>query len=336
MAAVLVTGAAGFIGSHFVRYWLAAHPTDDVVALDALTQVGAERNIAALEGRLQFVHADIGDADLLRKVLAAHEIEIVVHLAGQSHNSLAALEPDRFFRTNVLGTHALLDVCRRAEVRHFHHVSSCGVYGGLAPDAVDAFTEESPYRPQTPFSASKAAADHVVRSYHRTYGMPITITNSASNYGARQFPDKVIPHFVIRALRGEPLPIYAAGTGKREWMHVDDHCRAIDEVLRRGNVGETYHVGTGVEASADELADLVLDELGVPGVGKERVADRPGHDGRLLLDSGKIRRELGWRPRVAFDSGVRDTVQWYATKPDWWAPLRGRSSVAELARSDRY
>ncbi|MFJ6672003.1 dTDP-glucose 4,6-dehydratase [Actinosynnema sp. NPDC091369] len=328
MTSVLVTGAAGFIGSHFTRYWVREHPEDRVVALDALTYAGTLTNLADVRDRVTFVEADIAAADLTG-------IDVVVNFAAESHNSLAVLDPTRFFRTNVLGTQALLEAARQAGVRRFHHISTCEVYGDLALDATSAFTEESPYRPRTPYNASKAGADHAVRAYHETFGLPVTITNCANNYGPNQFPEKVLPLFTTRALDGGELPVYASSDNRREWIHVLDHCRAIEAVLLRGRVGETYHVGTGVEASVAEIADLVLDELGLPSSRKTTVPDRPGHDRRYLLDSAKIRRELGWEPRVPFAEGVRDTIRWYADHRAWWEPLRDRSPVTETAWADR-
>ncbi|ANZ37767.1 dTDP-glucose 4,6-dehydratase [Lentzea guizhouensis] len=316
---VLVTGAAGFIGSHFTRHWLAAHPSDEVVALDALTYSGVSANLPA---DVPLVHADIAEADV-------EGVDVVVNFAAESHNSLALLDPARFFRTNVLGTQALLEACRRAGVRRFHHVSTCEVYGDLALDAAEAFHEDSPYRPRTPYNASKAGADHAVRSYFETFELPVTITNCANNYGPNQFPEKVLPLFTTRALDGEQLPVYASSDNRREWIHVRDHCRAIEAVLLEGEIGRTYHVGTGVEASVDEIADLVLDELGLPQSRKTVVPDRPGHDRRYLLDSTRIARELGWRPEVGFEAGVRDTIRWYAANRAWWEPLRALSPIDE-------
>jgi dTDP-glucose 4,6-dehydratase len=326
---VLVTGAAGFIGSNFVRYWLDAAPGDDVVALDLLTYAGNRENLADVEDRCRFVHADIGDRDVVEDVLRDAKVDVIVNFAAESHNSLAVLDPERFVRTNVLGTQRLLDAARTVGVGRFHHVSTCEVYGDLALDDPGAFTEESPYRPRTPYNASKAAADHLVRAYSETFGLPITISNCANNYGPFQFPEKVIPLFTTRALDDESLPLYASTQNRREWLHVLDHCRAIDAVVRHGREGETYNVGSGIEADIEQIADLVLDALGKPSSLKTIVPDRPGHDRRYLLDSSKLRRELGWAPEVGFDEGVRGTVAWYAEHRSWWEPLRDRAPVAE-------
>lgn len=329
MATLLVTGAAGFIGSHFVRHWVITHPDDRVVALDALTYAGVEANLDDVRGEITFVVGDITDQQGVERLLREHRVDVVVNFAAESHNSLAVLDPARFFRTNVLGTQALLEAARQVGVHRFHHVSTCEVYGDLPLDAREAFTEDSPYRPRTPYNASKAGADHAVRAYHATFSLPATISNCANNYGSHQLPEKVLPLFTTRALDDQPLPVYASRRNRREWIHVTDHVLAIEAVLERGAVGETYHVGTGVEASVDDIADLVLSELGKPAELKTEVPDRPGHDRRYLLDSGRIRRELGWAPLVGFESGVRETVRWYAENRAWWEPLRERSPVSE-------
>lgn len=326
---MLVTGAAGFIGSNFVRYWLERHPDDHVVALDLLTYAGDPRNLEGLGVRL--VEGDIGDLDLVERVLAEERIDTVVNFAAESHNSLAVLDPSRFFRTNALGTQTLLEAARRHGLGRFHHVSTCEVYGDLALDSDDAFTEETPYRPRTPYNASKAAADHAVRAYFHTYELPVTITNCANNYGPRQFPEKVIPLFLTNALDDRELPLYASTQNRREWLHVDDHCRAIDLVLERGRVGETYNVGSGVEKSIEEIADAVLELTGKPASLKTIVPDRPSHDRRYLLDASKLRRELGWELEISFEDGLRATVEWYRANRDWWEPLKERAPVRESA-----
>ena len=328
---LLVTGGAGFIGSNFVRYWADAHPTDEVVAYDVLTYAGNPANLAGLDDRVPLVHADVCDLAAAETALRDHRIDVIVHFAAESHNSLAVLDPGRFFRTNVLGTQTMLEAARRAGVARFHHISTCEVYGDLALDADEAFTEESPYRPRTPYNASKAGADHAVRAYYETYGLPVTITNCANNFGPYQFPEKVIPLFVTNALDDKPLPMYASVRNRREWLHVIDHCRAVEAVLERGRVGETYHVGRGVERDIEQIADLVLDALGKPESLKTIVPDRPGHDRRYVLDCSRISRELGWAPQVDFDQGLAATVDWYAANREWWEPLRGRAPVEETA-----
>jgi dTDP-glucose 4,6-dehydratase len=327
---ILVTGAAGFIGSNFVRFWLERHPGDHVVAYDLLTYAGNRESLADVEERLVFVEGDIADADLAERTLRDEEVEVVVNFAAESHNSLAVVDPGRFFRTNVIGTQTLLEAARRSGVGRFHHVSTCEVYGDLPLDSDEVFTEETPYRPRTPYNASKAGADHAVRAYFETYGLPVTITNCSNNYGPYQFPEKVIPLFATNALHGKPLPLYASTANKREWLHVDDHCRAIELVLDRGRAGETYNVGSGVEKSIAEIADAILEHTGKPESLKTIVPDRPGHDRRYLLDSSKL-RALGWSEEIGWDQGIAETVSWYADNRDWWEPLRDRAPVDEAA-----
>ena len=326
---LLVTGGAGFIGSNFVHYWLERYPDDHVVVYDLLTYAGNRPSLAAVEDRIVFVQGDICDRELAASTLRDERIEVVVNFAAESHNSLAVVDPTRFFRTNVLGTQTLLDASRAAGVERFHHVSTCEVYGDLALDTDEVFTEESPYRPRTPYNASKAGADHAVRAYSETFQLPVTITNCSNNYGPYQFPEKVIPLFTTHALDDEPLPLYASVGHKREWLHVLDHCAAIDLVLRRGREGETYNVGSGVEATIEEVADRVLELTGKPSSLKTIVPDRPGHDRRYLLDASKIGRELGWEPQHDWREGLAGTVAWYTANRAWWEPLRGRAPVAE-------
>jgi dTDP-glucose 4,6-dehydratase len=328
---ILVTGAAGFIGSNFVHYSLERHPDDSVVALDLLTYAGNRANLHGTEERVPFVQADIADLDIVENVLREHAIEVVVNFAAESHNSLAVVDPGLFARTNVLGTQLLLEAARRAEIERFHHISTCEVYGDLPLDSEESFTEESPYRPRTPYNASKAAADHYVRAYRETFGLQTTITNCSNNYGPFQFPEKVIPLFVTNALDDRPLPMYASTQNRREWLHVRDHCRAIELALEKGVPGETYNVGSAVEASIEEIADRVLELTGKPESLKTVVPDRPGHDRRYLLDSSKIGRELGWQPEIGFEDGLRETVEWYGANRAWWEPLRERLQVEETA-----
>jgi dTDP-glucose 4,6-dehydratase len=328
---LLVTGAAGFIGSNFVRYWTGERPDDHIVAFDALTYAGNEPNLADVRDRIVFVQGDIGEVGQVEKVIEAEEIDTIVNFAAESHNSLAVLDPGLFFRTNAMGTVLLLEAARRQNIARFHHISTCEVYGDLSLDTDETFNEDSPYRPRTPYNASKAAADHAVRAYHETYGLAVTITNCANNYGPYQFPEKVIPLFTTNALDDKPLPLYASTKNRREWIHVLDHCRGIERVLLDGRIGETYNIGTGVERSIEEIADAVLGALGKPSSLKTIVPDRPGHDRRYVLDSAKIRSELGWQPQIDFDDGLRDTVQWFAENRQWWEPLRDRAPVVEEA-----
>src|SRR5437763_1283061 len=327
---LLVTGAAGFIGSNFVRQRLERNPGDHVVAYDLLTYAGVRENVP---DDVPFVQGDIADLELAEQTLAEHGIEAAGNFAAEAHNGLAVQDPAPFARTNVLGTQTLLEASRRQGVARFHHVSTCEVYGDLPLDSDEAFTEESPYRPRTPYNASKAAADHAVRAYFETFGLPVTITNCSNNYGPRQFPEKVIPLFVTHAFDDQELPLYASTQNRREWLHVDDHCRAIELVLERGREGETYNVGSGVEQSIEQIADRVLELTGKPESLKTIVPDRPGHDRRYLLDATKIREELGWRDEVPFEDGLAATIAWYADSRAWWEPLKERAPVAESSSS---
>ena len=332
---MLVTGGAGFIGSNFVRFWAERHPDDRVVVYDALTYAGDRRNLDGLEDAVAFVEGDVCDGETVSAALDRHSVEVIVHFAAESHNSLAVVDPGRFFRTNVIGTQTLLEAARRVGVERFHHISTCEVYGDLPLDSDEAFVEDSPYRPRTPYNASKAGADHAVRAYHETYGLPVTITNCSNNYGPYQFPEKLIPLFTALALDDRPLPLYRSSRNRREWLHVGDHCRAVEAVLERGRVGETYLVGSGVEASIEQVADGILAILGKPDSLKTYVPDRPGHDRRYLLDATKLRTELGWAPTIGFDEGLAETVAWYAAHREWWEPLRDRAPVVEQSAWSR-
>ena len=322
---LLVTGGAGFIGCNFIRYWLQRYPNDSIINIDLLTYAGNLNNLADISetypNRYSFVRGDIGDYDCVDDLIAEHRPELIVNFAAESHNSRAVLNPRLFFETNVMGTQMLLELARKYKVSRFHHISTCEVYGDLALDSPIMFTENHPYRPRTPYNASKAAADHAVRAYFETYGLPVTISNCSNNYGAYQHPEKVIPLFTTHALDDKPLPLYRNSLNRREWLAVSDHCRAIDLIIWKGNIGETYNVGSGVEQSIEEIADGVLAALDKPQSLKTYVPDRPGHDRRYLLDSSKIRRELDWEPQVDFQSGLQETTQWYAENREWWTEI---------------
>jgi dTDP-glucose 4,6-dehydratase len=319
---LFVTGGAGFIGSNFIRYWFAHYPSDEIVNVDVLTYAADVVTLSEIErdhgSKYSFVRADISDFDAISGALRQHRPDAIVNFAAESHNSRAVLNPMIFTRTNVVGTQTLLEATRRENVPRFHHISTCEVYGDLPLADAEPFTEESSYRPRTPYNASKAAADFVVRAYHNTYRLPVTISICANNYGPWQHPEKVIPLFTTNALDNIPLPVYRQSQNRREWLHVEDHCRAVDLVLRRGRIGETYNVGTGDERTIDEIAETVLNVLGKPRHLKAYVDDRPGHDRRYLLDHSKITRELGWRPQIKFDDGIRSTIGWYREHEEWW------------------
>jgi dTDP-glucose 4,6-dehydratase len=334
---ILVTGAAGFIGSNFVLEWLRA-TGEPVVSLDALTYAGNLENLASIEGdaRHHFVRGDITDRALVDSLLAKHRPRAIVHFAAESHVDRSIHGPEAFLRTNIHGTFVLLEAARHywASLRpdapeahaafRFLHVSTDEVYGSLGADD-PAFTETHPYEPNSPYSASKAASDHLVRAWHHTYGLPVLTTNCSNNYGPFQFPEKLIPLVITRALRGEPLPVYGDGTNVRDWLYVTDHCEAIRMVLERGRLGETYNIGGWNEKSNIEIVRTVcglLDELQPDPVGpRERlitfVTDRPGHDRRYAIDARKIADEIGWRPAETFETGIRRTVRWYLDHAGW-------------------
>ena len=339
---LLVTGGAGFIGSNFVLDWLAAPDTagEPVVNLDALTYAGNRENLAALDGdaRHIFVHGDITDRALLERLLAEHRPRAIVHFAAESHVDRSIHGPGAFIHTNVQGTFTLLEAARahwsrlegpeRAAFR-FHHVSTDEVYGSLGPGDA-AFTETHPYQPNSPYSASKAASDHLVRAWHHTYGLPVTTSNCSNNYGPWHFPEKLIPLMIVNALAGKPLPVYGDGQQVRDWLYVGDHCSAIRAVLARGRVGEVYNIGGWNEKPNLEIVHTIcrlLDELRPDPAGPHarlitHVKDRPGHDRRYAIDARKIERELGWRPAETFDSGIRKTVQWVLDHGDWIARVQ--------------
>jgi len=329
---MLVTGGAGFIGSNFVRYALATDPELRLLNVDALTYAGHLASLAGVADaygpRYTFARADIRDTETMRRLFSEHEVDTVVHLAAESHVDRSIDGPIDFIDTNVRGTAVLLEAARsawrdRSDVR-FHHVSTDEVFGSL--DADGLFTENTPYDPSSPYSASKAAADHLARSWHRTYGLPVTLSNCSNNYGPYQYPEKLIPLMIANAVAGKSLPVYGEGANVRDWLHVEDHCRALDLVVRSGEPGRTYNVGGRNERSNLEVVHAIcdiLDELRpLPAGGSYRgqiefVADRPGHDLRYAIDADRISTELGWAPRFDFDSGLRATVQWYLEHRDW-------------------
>jgi dTDP-glucose 4,6-dehydratase len=331
---ILVTGGAGFIGSNFVLDWIDAC-TEPLINLDALTYAGNLANLATLQGRKEhvFIHGDICDRGLIDRTLSEHQPRAIVHFAAESHVDRSIHGPGAFMQTNVNGTFTLLEAARaywsalsepaRTSFR-FLHVSTDEVYGSLAPTA-PPFTESHPYEPNSPYSASKAASDHLVRAWHHTYGLPVLTTNCSNNYGPYHFPEKLIPLMIVNALAGKSLPIYGDGMQVRDWLYVKDHCSAIREVLEHGRLGETYNVGGWNEKPNIEIVKTIcrlLDEIRPdPGGSYSRlityVKDRPGHDRRYAIDARKIERELGWRPAETFESGIRKTIQWYLDNPEW-------------------
>lgn len=315
---VLVTGSCGFIGSNLVRFLLRERPQWRVVSLDKLTYAGNLENLADLEAdpRHLFVRGDIGNRELLEQLLQHHSIEGVLHLAAESHVDRSILGPEVFVQTNVLGTQVLLDACRGQGVRRFVMVSTDEVYGSL--ESVGAFTEHSPLRPSSPYSASKASADLIALAYQHTFGLDVVVTRCSNNYGPYQFPEKLIPLMVSHALAERPLPVYGDGGNVRDWLHVEDHCAALLAVLERGRPGEVYNIGGGAERRNLELVRSILALLGKDPSLVRFVTDRPGHDRRYAIDPSKIRRELGWSPSRTFEEGLAETVRWYVDHRAWW------------------
>jgi dTDP-glucose 4,6-dehydratase len=327
----LVTGAAGFIGSTFVRQVLAEEPGVSVIGYDALTYAG---NLESLDEviqhpRFQFVRGDICDADALREALRA-DVNAVVNFAAESHVDRSILGCAEFIRTNVQGVQVLLDVARECGVERFLQVSTDEVYGSLGPTGL--FSETTPRRPNSPYSASKAAADMLVLAYHHTFGLPALITCCSNNYGPHQFPEKLIPLFITNLMEGRKVPLYGDGLNVRDWIHVSDHCRALRAVLKRGRVGEVYNIGGGNERSNLEITRLLLEMLGRDDSFVQRVPDRPGHDRRYAIDSTKIEAELGWRPSIDFEEGLAGTVAWYQTNEGWWRRIKNKEYLEYYAR----
>lgn len=321
MSTLLVTGGMGFIGSHFIRYWMRRHPEDRVVNYDLLTYAGNPDNLAALRDHpgYRFVRGDIADAAAVNRVFDEENVETVVHFAAESHVDRSISDPSAFVRTNVLGTQCLLEAARNKGVRRFVHISTDEVYGTLGPEGL--FTEETPLAPNSPYSASKAGSDLMVRAYGETYGLPVFITRCSNNYGSYQYPEKLIPTIITRALNDQPIPVYGDGLNVRDWLYVEDHCSAVERVLLSGKPGQVYNVGGSNERTNVEIARTILGLLGKPESLLRFVADRPGHDRRYAIDAGKIRKELGWQPRYSFEEGISQTVEWYIERQDWWRPL---------------
>ena len=322
---LLVTGGAGFIGSNFIHYWLKNHPADFVVNLDKLTYAGNLQNLKACENNpnYSFVKGDICDPQIVKK--AMKNVDIVVHFAAESHVDRSIMDPSVFVKTNVLGTQVLLNEALDANVRRFHHISTDEVFGALELDDPQRFTEETPYSPRSPYSASKAAADHLVRAYYVTYKLPVTITNCADNFGPFQYPEKLISLSITNVLEGKKVPIYGDGLYVRDWLYVEDHCRAIDLVIAKGKVGETYLIGTDSDMANIDLVKKLLSIMGKDEKMIEYVADRPGHDRRYAIDSAKIKNELGWKPVFDLEEALDATVTWYKSNASWWQKLKDKS-----------
>lgn len=321
---VIVTGGAGFIGANFVYYELRTHPEDRIVCYDVLTYAG---NIATLDDACKapnftFVCGDIADRAAVYALFEREKPDVVINFAAESHVDRSIENPEIFLQTNIIGTSILLDACRKYGIERYHQVSTDEVYGDLPLDRPDLFfTEETPLHTSSPYSSSKAGADLLVQAYARTYGIPVSISRCSNNYGAFQFPEKLIPLMIIRALRGEKLPVYGDGLNVRDWLHVDDHCAAIDAIVRRGDAGEIYNVGGHNERSNIDVVRTILHLLGKGEELISYVEDRKGHDRRYAIDPAKIGRDLGWQPETSFEDGIRSTIRWYEEHQEWWEDI---------------
>ena len=322
---VLITGGAGFIGSNFILYWFQNHPDDFIVNLDKLTYAGNLENLKGIEksSNYSFIKGDICDPKIVKK--AMENVDIVVHFAAESHVDRSIMDPSVFVRTNVLGTQVLLNEALNANVKRFHHISTDEVFGALDLDDPRRFNEDTPYNPRSPYSASKAAADHLVRAYYVIYKLPITITNCADNFGPYQYPEKLISLAITNVLEGKKVPIYGDGLYVRDWLYVEDHCRAIDLVIAKGKIGETYLIGTDSDIANIDIIKKLLATMESDEKMIEYVADRPGHDRRYAIDASKIKNVLGWKPNFDLDKSLNATVAWYKNNRSWWQKLKNKS-----------
>lgn len=321
---LIITGGAGFIGSNFIYYQLKNHPEDEFICLDKLTYAG---NLSSLKWVMEqlnfkFVKGDIADRDFVYSLFEAEKPDIVVNFAAESHVDRSILEPELFLKTNVIGTGVLMDACRKYGIKRYHQVSTDEVYGDLPLDRPDLFfTETTPLHTSSPYSASKAGADLLVLAYHRTYGLPVTISRCSNNYGPYHFPEKLIPLMIINALHDKALPVYGDGANVRDWLYVEDHCSAIDLIIRKGREGEVYNVGGHNEKSNLDVVKIILKALGKSEDLITFVKDRPGHDRRYAIDPTKIHNELGWLPQTKFEDGIVKTIEWYLANKDWWQEI---------------
>ena len=322
---LLITGGAGFMGSDFIRYWLEAYPEDEIINLDKLTYAGNLNNLreVADNHHYTFIKGDIGDGRLVDRLMDS--VDVVVHFAAETHVDRSIRGAQVFLQTNVLGTQVLLDAALKSKLKRFHHISSDEVFGDMPFDSSEKFNEETPYRPSSPYAASKAAADHLVRAYHRTYGLPITITNGSNNYGPYQFPEKFLARLITRALDNQSLPVYGEGKNIRDWLYVRDHTLAVERVLTQGKVGETYCVGGQSERQNLEVAKIILKLLGKSEEKVEFVKDRPGHDRRYATDITKIKTTLSWQPQHTLEEWLEKTIMWYKDNEWWWRPLKQKA-----------
>ncbi|WP_418466010.1 dTDP-glucose 4,6-dehydratase [Dialister hominis] len=321
---LIVTGGAGFIGGNFVHYMLQEHPGDQIICLDKLTYAGNLSTLADVmdHPNFQFVKMDICDRDSVYGLFEKEKPDVVINFAAESHVDRSIENPEIFLQTNIIGTSVLMDACRKYGIQRYHQVSTDEVYGDLPLDRPDLFfTEETPIHTSSPYSSSKAGADLLVMAYYRTYGLPVTISRCSNNYGPYHFPEKLIPLMIINALHDRPLPIYGDCLNVRDWLYVEDHCRAIDLIIRKGKVGEVYNVGGHNEMRNIDIVKLICQELGKPESLITHVTDRKGHDRRYAIDPEKIHRELGWLPETKFADGIKKTIQWYLTHQKWWEDI---------------
>lgn len=318
---ILVTGGAGFIGSNFIHYILKKYPNYEITNLDVLNYAGNPENLRETENNInyKFIKGDITDKELVDDL--AKDADVIVHFAAESHVDRSIMEPNAFIRSNIIGTYNLLNAARKNGNKRFHHISTDEVFGSLGPND-PAFNENTPYDPRSPYSASKAASDHLVRAYYHTYGLPITISNCSNNYGPYQFPEKLIPLFITNLLEGKKVPLYGDGMNIRDWLYVEDHCEAIDLIIHEGKIGETYNIGGGCEKNNKEITHKILELMGRGEEMIEYVKDRPGHDRRYAIDFSKIKNELGWTPRTDFEEGLKKTIKWYNENESWWRSIK--------------
>ncbi|OGV96086.1 dTDP-glucose 4,6-dehydratase [Microgenomates group bacterium RBG_16_45_19] len=319
---LLVTGGAGFIGSNFIRYWLREHPEDEMINLDSLTYAGNLENLSEVEKdqRYTFIKGDITDEAVVAQAMA--KVEAVVHFAAESHVDRSILSPEAFIQTNVVGTYKLLEAARQKNLR-FHHVSTDEVYGSLPLDSQTRFNENSPYQPNSPYAASKAASDHLVRAYSKTYKLPVTISNTSNNFGPYQFPEKLIALAITNLIEGKKVPLYTPGNQVRDWIFVEDHCRGIDLILSQGKIGETYLLGGATEYVTNrEVVEQIIRLMKQPETMIEVVPDRPGHDVRYAVDWSKAKKELGYQPHKSFADNLAETIDWYQTHEAWWRRVK--------------
>jgi len=319
---LLITGGAGFIGSNFIHHWLDKYPDDEIVNLDCLTYAGNLENLREIENKknYKFIKADIADKEI-RNIITKEKPDIIVNFAAESHVDRSILEPDKFIKTNIVGTYNLLEAARENGNIRFHHVSTDEVFGSLEKDE-PAFNEDTPYAPRSPYSASKAASDHLVQAFFHTFNLPTTISNCSNNYGPFQFPEKLIPLFITNLMEGKKVPLYGDGENVRDWLFVKDHCRAIELIIKKGKIGEMYCIGGDCEKTNKEITFKILELMEKDKGMIDFVADRKGHDRRYAIDFSKIKRELGWHPQVSFEEGLEKTINWYKNNQEWWKRIK--------------